>query len=949
MGLVEPEHTSVLVALPNARRKTLTQSLKPCSHRIFFHFFLPSSVSKRATQHSPRHPPLLTSTATFDLSPMAVTDYLEGMSDPRLKPRLLRSLVRDRLPEENRPDPGPSELSSILASVKTQGLLSERVFDPSDTKLVEAWRTAVDAWVERLLSLVSSIMPDKCWVGVCLLGVSCEECSSVRFMSSYSLWFQKLLLIIQLPSSSSFVRLAVCAALSDLFTRLAGFSKLKKDATAFAGKIVQSVLQLLNENESDAVLEGVLDLLYVILSFFPSSVHRHYDDVEAVLVSKILSSRFNADLLKKIAYCLALLPRVRGDEDAWSVMMQKIIIEIDMLLDDALQGLEGELKGSTVVRLLIPPGRDPPPQLGLKLRLKEAPVEAIKRFRELVVPTVSTLIHCCYMMLTNPYPIQVTVPVRPLIALVERVLMVDGLLRGSITPFTTVMNQELVCYELPALHLDTLDLLVAITKGARSQLLPHGAIIARIIIEYSRKATLLPIRIKVYSVMQFLLISTGLGMVLYLAQELINNAFADLTENTGSTLLPAEHSLEEAGQVLLQNSPRKRKRGSGSSRQHSNGTDKEDAITSIKPGACYPVKIAALKALDALLTVGGSLRSECWRTDMDYLLITVAKNACDVGWAYECNSSIAMVESTVSRTDFQLAALQALLAALLSPSYVRPPYLSEGLELFRRGKLEAGTKVAAFCAHALLALEVLIHPRALPLVDIQGSKTIGEGFNQRYPGNMFYSSQKPNVPAFTMGNLGARNEMDGDDDDDDDDDDELNGWFGAGEEERPVQLLKTSISEKPAGVGSERVQQTMKVSQEPLKKHEVEISCTSKEINMDEPNKADEHNSRIAIIDDCDKPSSDEGNVAVQISTEAMVTENVGASMSDTMEGKFPGNSGVPSVEVGTVSNEMMPADNASKTLDVSDKGKDSMLTYDSDSGSLNSLPDIVDADPDTD
>jgi len=33
------------------------------------------------------------------------------------------------------------------------------------------------------------------------------------------------------------------------------------------------------------------------------------------------------------------------------------------------------------------------------------------------------------------------------------------------------------------------------------------------------------------------------------------------------------------------------------------------------------------------------------------------------------------------------------------------------------GKQQTGTKLAEFCAHAMLTLEVLIHPRALPLVD----------------------------------------------------------------------------------------------------------------------------------------------------------------------------------------------------------------------------------------
>lgn len=79
------------------------------------------------------------------------------------------------------------------------------------------------------------------------------------------------------------------------------------------------------------------------------------------------------------------------------------------------------------------------------------------------------------------------------------------------------------------------------------------------------------------------------------------------------------------------------------------------------------------------------MRSECWRSNVDSLLINVAMNACGVGWASEEKYPNLRDERPVSRADFQLAALEALLASLLSPAHVRPPYLSEGLELFRRG------------------------------------------------------------------------------------------------------------------------------------------------------------------------------------------------------------------------------------------------------------------------
>ncbi|RRT63893.1 hypothetical protein B296_00017145 [Ensete ventricosum] len=59
---------------------------------------------------------------------MAITVILKGTNDPRLKLHLIRSLVRDRLPEETRRTPSPSKISSI----ETRGLLSKLVLDPAE-------------------------------------------------------------------------------------------------------------------------------------------------------------------------------------------------------------------------------------------------------------------------------------------------------------------------------------------------------------------------------------------------------------------------------------------------------------------------------------------------------------------------------------------------------------------------------------------------------------------------------------------------------------------------------------------------------------------------------------------------------------------------------------------------------------------------------------------------
>lgn len=71
------------------------------------------------------------------------------------------------------------------------------------------------------------------------------------------------------------------------------------------------------------------------------------------------------------------------------------------------------------------------------------------------------------------------------------------------------------------------------------------------------------------------------------------------------------------------------------------------------------------------------------------------------------------------------------------------------------GRLETGTKLAEFCVHALMALEVLIHPRAIPLIDFGSSieyPIIGAK-NVFTDNNTYFGAQKHNLfPGCTSGN-----------------------------------------------------------------------------------------------------------------------------------------------------------------------------------------------------
>lgn len=89
---------------------------------------------------------------------MAVFDNFINMYDIKLKPRLLRTLIKEHVPDEKHPFRNPSELSKVVSMIKAHKLLGESSTEATDKKQVEIWTSTVDAWVERLFSLVSSSM-----------------------------------------------------------------------------------------------------------------------------------------------------------------------------------------------------------------------------------------------------------------------------------------------------------------------------------------------------------------------------------------------------------------------------------------------------------------------------------------------------------------------------------------------------------------------------------------------------------------------------------------------------------------------------------------------------------------------------------------------------------------------------------------------------------------------
>lgn len=87
---------------------------------------------------------------------------------------------------------------------------------------------------------------------------------------------------------------------------------------------------------------------------------------------------------------------------------------------------------------------------------------------------------------------------------------------------------------------------------------------------------------------------------------------------------------------------------------------------------------------------GGALLPDRWRAEVDAVLANVAMGASSGGrcaaLVFDEDSTYMEGATSSSSTAFQVAAFRALLASLLSPCCHRPPYLAQGLAIFRKGR-----------------------------------------------------------------------------------------------------------------------------------------------------------------------------------------------------------------------------------------------------------------------
>ncbi|CAA2976575.1 Hypothetical predicted protein [Olea europaea subsp. europaea] len=593
--------------------------------------------------------------------------------DDSLKPKLLRE------------SHSPSELMYIVSSIKTHKLHSEWTPKSTDKKLIDEWKSVVDHWDNRLLTLTSSNMVNHLQNRVFTYYKIQIRTRNVLGMSIGYFSVPELS-----GTDSHFVRVASYASIAALLIRLSGFPNPKKDGTSQATKLIKPVLKLLYEDSSDVfwVLSSVGIFWWIKCSRSVAS---------ALLVFRSFCGSISGVSLRG-TFSHLLLQIIRSRRRSGTSFL-------DYTLSPPTQNHLKNYPKTTQIH----PEKETPQTTNSSLSVAHSTKSHRERRKQVPIDGGEARRQESWGQSEYSGIVHFKVPKKALAALqvVQVESQRDQFLIKIRPEFETVRANLLNRTPIPSLDM-IVSAFTTLGFQGNKNLLTSPCLVDSAASNHMTGSTKALHDIRV---------------VTHLSQEVVTNAFIDL-ESFGDDKKGTSFCVHANASMDTSSQPRRRKRKLFEVAMPQNPDE-------------LALKVAALEALETLLTVGGSLRSKSWRAKVDDLLITVATNACKGGLAKE-KTNIFGDERTPLWADFQLASLRALLASFLSPGHDHAPYLSLGLELFRRGMLETGSSLAEYCKHGLLTLQVLIHPRALPLVDF--SSTI-----DNYEGQLEKDNVEPEV------------------------------------------------------------------------------------------------------------------------------------------------------------------------------------------------------------
>ncbi|KAI9023758.1 rRNA processing/ribosome biogenesis-domain-containing protein [Phycomyces nitens] len=579
--------------------------------------------------------------------------------------KLLNHVLTSFLSEELSVD---RNLPFVLEIIINHQLLA---FSPTEDNVEES--AVFRKWTVRLNALLNSKNASVRCAAIALIKITCEQ-SSAMLVANIQTWSMQLLNLVLKPEPEIVHKEAI-TTLSYIFQYTANKPELQREITSPNMSRFNQALLTLSQNRE--LLPTTLSALAINAKLFPSASRHVADHCQKLCLTHMDGSNYlDQETTTAIARCMASLYQTGvkvAVVDQWKQTILRLIGSVHVSLDRLFDSVDEEYDVNDALESF------PSPPLSIDFR-EAFPVLARR---------IHILEECIIEFTSTQTTVAVPMPVSHLLDLVCRIYNVyEGSLMREYkekAEFDSLMSF------LPSLHLGANKLLASILYCSGQEMSRYSKLFSRILLrlltEHKSKRVL---KISVYTLMSLCFQKCGYAFANAVAKPLCPILLEDikLVEEQKMSVMTPSHGGKK----------------SGKKRRLEVTNSDALATTETISAADTEVQLAALSALESLLTYYGSSMENIMRTSIDSLLLSTILQGTQM--------------TETPRQTFVLAKqklYQCLLTSVMNPIETQASILPHAMRIFSAGVNDQTQQLRLTCLHGLAVCDLIIHPRLPPI------------------------------------------------------------------------------------------------------------------------------------------------------------------------------------------------------------------------------------------